>query len=92
MDRDTDSNKGNEDPLWEPSLTDNGLGNTAALRIATGQAEPSPGFQYITEFGFLGSFCDQGHELSLVKGEEGYNQKWVGHLPLFCLMPVFPGT
>ena len=44
-----------------------------------------PGFKHTVKFSFVGSFCGQGHELSLVKGKEEYKQKWVGHLPLFRL-------
>lgn len=69
MGGDSDSGKGNQNSLWKPSLTDNGLGNAGGYSQV--KLNLLLDFKPITEFGFLGSFCDQGHELSLVKGKEG---------------------
>lgn len=83
--------KGNGDPLWKPFHTEKGLGNLLLSVWLEVKLNLLLGFKYIIKVSFVGSFCGPGHELSLIKGKEGYKQKWVGHLPLFRLMPLFSG-
>ena len=81
--------KGRETHLGSHSTQKMALGKLLLLGWLEVKLNLLPGFQHVIKVSFVGSFCGQGHELSFVKGKEGYKQKWVGHLPLFRLMPLF---
>lgn len=79
MDKDPKTpDRGKEDPLQQPFYAENNFGDSTAVRGGSEIKLCSlPGFKHTIKFGFVGSFCGQGHELSLVRGKEGYT------LPLF---------